>query len=97
MISDTVVLGEDSEGRGAPRTRLEFQLIKLSPLMGFRVRVSVPMLREGLPIGASTVARRERGPFADDRCLDLLLTHNRSCWDCLCRSRSDCFYRTDAI
>jgi GAF domain-containing protein len=36
---------------------------QLSRLMGFRAQVSVPMLREGVPVGAITVARRERGPF----------------------------------
>src|SRR5262249_60240730 len=41
--------------------------------MGFRAQVSVPMLREGAPIGAITVARLERGPFPE-RQVDLLQT-----------------------
>jgi signal transduction histidine kinase len=38
---------------------------QLSRLMGFRGQVSVPMLRDGVPVGAITVARRERGPFPE--------------------------------
>jgi len=46
---------------------------QLSRLMGFRAQVSVPMLRDGVPVGAITVARRERGPFPE-RQVDLLKT-----------------------
>src|SRR5438445_4260436 len=46
---------------------------QLSRLMGFRAQVSVPMLRDGGPVGAITVARRERGPFPE-RQVDLLKT-----------------------
>jgi GAF domain-containing protein len=38
---------------------------QLSQLMGFRAQVSVPMLRNGVPVGAITVARRERGLFPE--------------------------------
>ena len=36
---------------------------ELSEVMGYRSQVSVPMLRDGVPIGAITVARREAGLF----------------------------------
>jgi signal transduction histidine kinase len=35
----------------------------LAQLMGYRGQVSVPMLKDGVPVGAITVARRECGPF----------------------------------
>jgi two-component system, NtrC family, sensor kinase len=38
---------------------------QLSGLMGFRAQVSVPLLRDGVPVGAITVARRERGRFPE--------------------------------
>src|SRR5262245_33883010 len=38
---------------------------QLSRLMGFRAQVSVPMLRDGVPVGAITVARRESGLFPE--------------------------------
>jgi signal transduction histidine kinase len=51
-------------------TRISHQL---SRLMGFRAQMSVPMLRDGVPVGAITLARRERGPFPE-RQVDLLRT-----------------------
>ncbi|HEU5190234.1 MAG TPA: GAF domain-containing protein [Methylomirabilota bacterium] len=38
---------------------------QLADVMGYRAQVSVPMLRDGTPLGTITVARRERGPFPD--------------------------------
>jgi len=35
----------------------------LADVMGYRAQVSVPMVRDGTPLGAITVARRERGSF----------------------------------
>jgi signal transduction histidine kinase len=43
----------------------------LSALLGFRAIVSVPILRDGTPVGAITVGRRERGLFSE-RQIDLL-------------------------
>ena len=41
--------------------------------LGFRSSVTVPMLREGEPVGAIAVTRREPGPFSDSE-LELLKT-----------------------
>jgi GAF domain-containing protein len=43
----------------------EYQAQALSRAIGFRSGVFVPMLREGVPIGAIMVARAEAGPFSD--------------------------------
>jgi GAF domain-containing protein len=36
---------------------------ELADIMGYRAQVSVPMLKDGAPVGAITVARREVGRF----------------------------------
>jgi GAF domain-containing protein/CheY-like chemotaxis protein len=46
---------------------------RLSELMGFRAQMSVPLLRDGAPIGAITVARRDPGRFPE-RQVELLRT-----------------------
>ena len=46
---------------------------RLSELMGFRAQMSVPLLRDGAPIGAITVARRDPGLFPE-RQVELLRT-----------------------
>src|SRR5262249_42344672 len=46
---------------------------QLSLLLGARAYVSVPMLRDGVPVGAITVARREPGLFPEHQ-VDLLKT-----------------------
>jgi GAF domain-containing protein/CheY-like chemotaxis protein len=46
---------------------------ELAHLMGYRSQLSVPMLKDGAPVGAITVARREAGAFAD-RHVNLLKT-----------------------
>jgi len=43
----------------------EFQHRPLSHAIGYRSSLSVPMLREGTPIGVIWVARAEVGPFSD--------------------------------
>src|SRR5439155_15597562 len=58
ILDGTVVQSEDmSTDEG---TALSHQL---SRVVGSHAYLSVPMLREGVPVGAITVARRERGSF----------------------------------
>ncbi len=58
ILDGAVVQSEDmSTDEG---TALSHQL---SRVVGSRAYLSVPMLREGVPVGAITVARRERGSF----------------------------------
>jgi GAF domain-containing protein/CheY-like chemotaxis protein len=60
ILSGTVAYIEDAG--------LDEELIssrELSGLLGYRAQISVPMLREGTPIGTITVARRTAGRFPD--------------------------------
>src|SRR5262249_37331656 len=43
----------------------EFQLMDVARVQAFRSVMSIPMLRAGEPIGASTVTRADAGPFFD--------------------------------
>ena len=43
----------------------EFELTEMVRVAGFRSVMSIPMLREGFPIGAITVTRAGAGPFSD--------------------------------
>jgi class 3 adenylate cyclase len=43
----------------------EYALLELQKIAGFRSALGVPMLREGVPIGAIAVARNEVRPFTD--------------------------------
>jgi signal transduction histidine kinase len=47
--------------------------VAIARQLAYRGIVSVPMLREGTPIGTITLAKRERGPFTD-RQIDLVRT-----------------------
>jgi GAF domain-containing protein len=51
----------------------EFGHPELPRAVGFRSVLSVPMLRDGVPLGAISVARAEPGPFSDNQ-IDLLKT-----------------------
>jgi signal transduction histidine kinase len=52
---------------------LEYQAQVLSRAIGFRSGIFVPMLRDGVPIGAIMVARAEAGPFSGNQ-IELLKT-----------------------
>src|SRR5262249_50094059 len=45
----------------------EYQVQRLAGTIGFRSGLFVPMLRDGVPIGAILVARAEPGPFSDNQ------------------------------
>src|SRR5262249_55112376 len=51
----------------------EFRHPELPRAVGFRSVLSVPMLRDSVPLGAISVARAEPGPFSDNQ-IDLLKT-----------------------
>jgi GAF domain-containing protein/DNA-binding response OmpR family regulator len=68
MLAGGVVHSEDSSVDEELSTSRE-----LSHVLGFRAQVSVPLLRDGAPIGAITVARREPGRFPE-RQVELLRT-----------------------
>src|SRR5262249_31350630 len=51
----------------------EFRHPELPRSVGFRSVLSVPMLRDSVPLGAISVARAEPGPFSDNQ-IDLLKT-----------------------
>jgi two-component system, NtrC family, sensor kinase len=58
ILDRTVVQLEDaSADTQTPRAQ------RMARVLGYRGIVSVPMLREGVPVGLINVARRERGPF----------------------------------
>jgi len=58
ILAGTVVQAEDiTADRDATISR------GLAGVMGYRSQVSVPILKDGAPVGAITVARRELGPF----------------------------------
>jgi GAF domain-containing protein/CheY-like chemotaxis protein len=68
ILAGTVVQSEDASADEAMSISHQ-----LSRLMGYRAQISVPMLKDGAPVGAITVARRERGPFPA-RQVDVLKT-----------------------
>ena len=39
--------------------------LKMARILGFRSQIVVPMLREGVPVGALSIGREEIGPFPD--------------------------------
>jgi signal transduction histidine kinase len=45
--------------------------LRMARILGFRSQIVVPMLREGVPIGALSIAREEIGPFPETQ-LELL-------------------------
>ena len=45
----------------------EYALADLQKVAGYRTALGVPMLREGVPIGAIAVARNQVRPFGDAR------------------------------
>src|SRR5262245_42379915 len=66
ILAGTIVHTEDARVDDALQLSRE-----LAGLMDYRAQVSVPMLSDGTPVGAITVARRAAGRFPD-RQIDLL-------------------------
>src|SRR5258706_4958995 len=60
ILERAVVMSEDA---GIDEVGMTSQEISRS--LGGRAMVSVPMLRDGIAVGAITLARRERGPFPE--------------------------------
>ncbi len=60
ILERAVVMSEDASIDEVGMTSQE-----ISRSLGGRAMVSVPMLRDGIAVGAITLARRERGPFPE--------------------------------